>query len=910
MTPHTRLHLVKSDKEPLAPYRSMRNFGVTAEPRGSENGRSARTGRAMPFVVQKHAATRLHYDFRLGWNGVLKSWAITKGPSLFPGDKRLAVQVEDHPLDYGDFEGTIPKGQYGGGTVMVWDKGEWRPHGDVEQGMRDGHLKFGLKGKKLHGDWALIRMNGRAAGRPDKANWLLIKEKDQYSQGSPSGSIIEEMPNSAKSGRTMEQIAAHERNGHRSASGTASKTKLQTSAAKVQRIDFAQEKKNSLAEKRMIHRLPVEGFPKFIPPQLAQITTTSPGGKDWLHELKLDGYRIQIHVRTDSKQEERTVRLFTRKGLDWAHRMPDIAGAARKLRVKAAVLDGEAVALDDRGISNFADLQSAFQEGGKKSVSYFAFDLLHLNGHNLRNIPLTERRTILESLLSDAAKDAPVQLSVTLQGDGNQIFKKACELGAEGIVSKLGTATYESGRSSAWLKRKCSLEEELVIGGFTLPSNGTAGVGALLLGYYENDKLRYAGRTGTGFTQALHRQLRAKLNSLARASSPFAEVPQEARKGAHWVKPELVAQISFSNWTRDRIVRQASFKGLREDKPAEEVVLEQPISKHEIEEREIENARSRAQRSERASAAKPSRISGGNRNGLPGGMRLEITHPDKVLDTESGLTKQALAEYYLAVADHMLPHIAGRPLSIVRCPDGNSKPCFFQKHAGSGLSKAVHTVSIPNRKSGEKEGFLTVDSAEGLVALAQMGVLEIHRWGSRNDSIETPDRIFFDLDPDVGISWKALAQTALSLQATFSRMGLKSYVQSTGGKGLHVMVPIEPALEWPKVKAFARRIAVEMERERPDLYVTTMTKAKRKDRIYLDYQRNDREATTIAPYSPRARNGTPVAMPLRWSELSAATAPLFHISDFSKWKARLRRDPWLEVNEIQQKLPAKAIPDG
>ena len=879
-------------------YWSKRNFTVTSEPAGRETSRAPKsTAASLPFVVQKHAATRLHYDFRLGWKGVLKSWAVTKGPSYFPRDKRLAVQVEDHPWDYRDFEGTIPKGQYGGGTVMVWDEGDWLPHGDVEQGLSDGHLKFELHGQKLKGNWTLIRMHGRPEknGRSDKTNWLLIKEKDEFAQEDTTPAITEEAPDSAVTGRSIEAIAsANDRVWH-SHRGNGEWQQAAKSGKSTAKAALPPESRRRPA-KFDLDRYPREQLPGYIVPQLAQQTLAPPNGSQWLHELKLDGYRIQIHLQADKKSSAKKpmVQLLTRKGLDWTARMPDIAEAALELSVESAILDGEAVVLDERGVSSFAELQAVFYEGRQKYITYFAFDLLHLNGRNLRGACLSDRKELLKSLLGCGA-DTPLRFSESIDGDGPLVYKHACSLGAEGIVSKLASAPYTSGRAGTWLKTKCRLEQEFVIGGFTLPTNGMHGVGALLLGYYDHGKLRYAGRSGTGFTEATHRTVRGKLDRLATKSSPFVDVPPAMRRGVHWVKPELVAQVAFSTWTRDNLVRQAAFKGLREDKPANEVVREsaiqyggpQPDRPEEGQHtKQFPRTRKKDSTNKDASHMK----------------QLPITHPDKVLDPESGLTKGELAEYYVAVAEHLLPHMADRPLSVVRCPNGNSKPCFFQKHVGLGLPKGVKSVAIRSRKSVETEEFLTVDSAEGLVGLAQMGVMEIHPWGSRNESLEKPDRIVFDLDPDTAIQWKALTETAQELKKKLSTFGLKSFLKSTGGKGLHVVVPIRPEQEWPEVKDFAHRLVLEMERAQPALYVTKMTKASRKNRIYLDYLRNDRGSTSVAAFSPRARPGVPVAMPLEWSELRSARAPVFRVSDFESWKKRLARDPWRELPEVDQKL--------
>lgn len=884
----------------LERYRSMRDFHITAEPQGGQ--RSARpagaghTAQALPFVVQKHAATRLHYDFRLGWCGVLKSWAVTKGPSYYPADKRLAVQVEDHPMEYGGFEGTIPKDQYGGGTVMVWDYGEWKPLGDVDRGLAEGHLKFELNGKKLHGRWALVRMHG-SRWNDSKPNWLLIKDRDEFAREAGDPGVTDEEPSSALTHRSMEQIAANADSVWDSNHGF-------ESGADAPANEEEQSAKPPEQDSRVLRSAPRERYPGFIEPQLAQQTLRAPDGNDWIHELKLDGYRIQIHVRASVKNGERKATLYTRKGLDWTSRMPEIAAAAAQLPVETAIIDGEVVALDAKGIANFADLQAVFQEGRTKHLTYFGFDLLHLDGHNLRGLPLLDRKQLLAGVLANVGTRSPLHFSEHFQARGPEVFEKACALGAEGIVSKLSSAVYESGRGHGWLKIKCIQEQELVIGGFTPPSKGGHGIGALLLGYYRDRKLMYAGRTGTGFTEKTHRLLRMQLDRLVQKSPPFAEIPSEARKDAHWVKPELVAQIAFTTWTRDNLVRQAAFKGLRNDKPAHEVVREMPALL-EVAGRETKNART-GKRGRIAEQDARSSARAGNNEGQKM-IELAITHPEKVLDTESGMTKQALAEYYLEVAERMLPHVADRPLSVVRCPDGSHKSCFYQKHVGQGLPKGVNSQPVPNRKSAEVEHYLTIDSAEGLVGLAQMGVLEIHPWGSRNESLDQPDRIVFDLDPDAVIPWETLAASAQELRDRLKKLGLESFLKSTGGKGLHVVVPIVPELEWGPVKEFAHAVVLAMEAENPELYITKMTKAARTKKIYLDYLRNDRGSTSIAPFSPRARRGAPVAMTRDWQELQAQERPEFHVSDFSQWSSRLKRDPWKAMATKRQRLTPEML---
>ena len=941
--------------EELDRYRSMRDFGVTAEPMGeaavsrtaasrTASGATAsgaivsraravgaaEASRGLRFVIQKHAATRLHYDFRLEWNGVLKSWAVTNGPSFYPGDKRLAVRVEDHPLEYGGFEGIIPKGQYGGGAVMVWDRGTWLPHGDAEEGLESGHLTFELHGQKLKGSWALIRMRPRPQNK-GKANWLLIKEHDpeEYAEGDTP--ITESAPESALTGRDMDEIAGDQDRVWNSKDDPAADpvaTKPPRTAAAVRGAKApAKEIQERAEEVREPSRViqapgsaPREAFPRFISPQLASQVKSPPAGAGWAHELKLDGYRIQAHIRHGRSA------LLTRNGLDWTHRMKDIAARVARLPVQDAVLDGEVVVLAPDGGTSFADLQAAFQDGSGRQLTYFVFDVLHLNGRNLRNEPLSLRKELLRDVISPAAEDEALRYSEHLSVDGGKMFREACRMGAEGIVSKLLSSKYHGGRSCSWLKVKCIRQQEFVVGGFTLPSDGSGGIGALLLGYYEGGKLVYAGRTGTGFSQASGAKLRRQLESMQRSSAPYDSIPSSARRGAIWAKPQLVAEVAFATWTADNLVRQAVFKGLREDKSATEVEREAAMTLKQAEEDdlsalvddpfvdaplandlpEMTDASARAaEKGTTRGSRQPSHLSfrEGSTGNSPARYQVRLTHPDKQIDAASKLTKQQLADYYSAVADAMLPHIADRPLSIVRCPQGSTGPCFFQKHLVEGLPPGIDGVMIQSRKGGEPEEYITLSTGEALVGLAQLGVLEIHPWGSTNSDLERPDRMIFDLDPDPSLLWATLAGAALEVRERLKKLGLASFVKSTGGKGLHVVAPIEPHHEWPAAKAFAKSVAQAMAADNPQLYLMTMTKAARKGRIYVDYLRNERGATAIAPYSPRARAGVPVAIPLAWKEMEAAERPVFAVTDFPSWEARLKRDPWAQMLSTWQTLP-------
>lgn len=858
----------------------MRDFHVTQEPSGHKV-RGSKNGAELPFVIQKHAATRLHYDFRLGWNGVLKSWAVTKGPSYYPGDKRLAVEVEDHPMEYGGFEGIIPKGQYGGGAVMLWDRGTWEPHVDVNEGLRKGSLKFEMHGEKMRGNWALVRMHPRPGDRSDKPNWLLIKEHDKFERGLDDKPITEEKPKSVLTRRDLDAIARAEDRvwqSNRAEDRTAS-TNGHRKPAQAKKRDWSKE----------LRGVPKEPLPKFISPQLASIAKTPPGGDRWLHEIKLDGYRIQ--VRVDKKK--RSVQLLTRNALDWTYRMKAVADAALELPVESVLIDGEVVVLDAEGISTFAELQAAFQEGAKAKLVYFAFDLLHLDGHNLRELPLVERKRILEQVLA-GADPATVRLSEHIEGDGNHIFTKACELGTEGIISKRAEDKYATGRGGSWLKIKCYREQELAIGGYTLPTNGTHGIGALLLGYYRDGKLIYAGKTGTGFTQKTHRLMRDKLDKLRTAKTPFAQIPRDAIRDAIWVKPELVAQVNFTTWTADNLVRQASFKGLREDKPSKSVVREEVQNETEA---------SAGKKVRHASAAKKAAPAAkrASKTAMEEELPVKLTHPDKIIDAATGTTKQQLARYYFEVAGAMLPHVADRPLTLVRCVEGSGKPCFYQKHRKETMP-GLDQIDVLNRKTGEREPYITLSTPKALVQLAQIGVLEVHPWGSHNETMEQPDRIIIDLDPDPSIEWATIVESAKEVRKRLQKLGLKTFVKTTGGKGLHVVAPIRPEHEWLEVKQFTHEFVLSMERDFPARFLTKMSKAARVGRIFLDYLRNDRGATAVAPYSPRARAGLPVAMPLSWSELDHDSPPRFSVSDIQVWRKRLARDPWKEMLKLDQRL--------
>jgi bifunctional non-homologous end joining protein LigD len=898
--------------EQLARYRSMRDFKVTAEPSGAAKPSATSSAKGFPFVIQKHAASHLHYDFRLGWNGVLKSWAVAKGPSLYTGDRRLAVQVEDHPMEYGGFEGIIPKGQYGGGTVMVWDQGTWHPqpgYEDVTKALRDGSLKFILEGTKLHGKWTLIRMAPRKSGSSrwgssDKPNWLLIKEHDDFEHPESATPITDTEPNSAITGRTMDQIA--EQGDHVwNSKDTAGAGRAwyrndgdSSPPAVGEKFNIRPRRPAKSSARTSANNLPAEPQPAFIPPQLAIESDAPPDGVSWLHEIKLDGYRIQ------ARKSGSRVQLLTRKGLDWTHRMRAVADAVAALPADKLTLDGEVVVLDDRGISSFAALQASFNEGERHPLTYFIFDLLHHDGHNTRELKVRARKELLASILPKR-DDGTLRFSDHIEGSGPAIFREACKLETEGIISKCD-APYRSGRSSDWLKSKCRLEQEFVIGGYSDSTEGPNRFGSLLLGVYDHGKLIYAGRTGTGFSQKLKRDLYIKLHKLGTTTMPFTKRPADARRDVHWVEPKLVAQVRFANWTADNLVRQAAFLGLREDKPPTEVTREMPTTKPA---KRAAKSSSVSTRSSQPQARSSSPKSTPTKPGLPSNLRL--THPDKILDPGSHLTKRQLADYYLAIAERMLPHIVNRPLSLVRCPEGAGKPCFFQKHVNHTLPPGITGVDVPDKKTGVPEPYITITSAnakpETLAGLAQMGVLEVHPWGSTNDDLEHPDRLIFDLDPDESLPWPTLCSAAADVRKRLKRAGLESFLKTTGGKGLHIVAPITPKHDWSTVKEAAHNLVLAMERSNPALYLTKMTKSARTGKIYLDYLRNERGATAVAPFSPRARIGCTVSLPLPWTALKLPERPVFRVADFDSWRDRLRSDPWKPLLTLRQSLDPEAL---
>lgn len=801
----------------LKEYHAKRDFTMTQEPSGKRVSGDA--SRAYRFVVQKHDATRLHYDFRVELDGVFKSWAITKGPSDNPEDKRLAVRVEDHPLDYGGFEGTIPEGEYGGGTVMLWDEGTWEPIGDPHQGLRDGDLKMVLKGQRMKGEWVLVHMKGRDSKRksgPPRENWLLIKHKDKYARDSET--LVGRFTKSVSTGRDFEGIAKGLK--PRKAAGTA--------VSAVWHSDPGKAVDNPLPE--TAKSTGKAYLPDFRPPQLATLVTEIPEGGDWLFEMKYDGYRCLASIAGSQ------VRLFTRTGKDWTEQFAAIVPPLARLTKGSALIDGELCAFDAKGRTDFSALKDHLSSGGP--LTYFAFDLLERDGKDLSKLPLSERKAQLETLLGKIEASSLVQFSSHVTGNGRKVFDRLCREGHEGIVAKEADAPYRSERTRSWLKVKCVQRQEFVIGGWS-PSTRKKSFASLLLGTREDDKLVYRGRVGTGFSQGDAEALQRRLDSRSRKTNPFANVPKALTRSAHWVAPELVAEIGYAEFTPDGVLRHPSFLGLREDKLAGDVAMEQP-----------------------ALGAGPSTALDAQAGVVAAETAgIKLTSPDRVVYPGQGVTKADLVAYYAAVAERMLPYIEKRPLSLLRCPQGRAKYCFFQKHDTGGFPDAMKSLLI-TEKDGSREDYFYIEDLAGLIAGTQMNVLEWHLWGARNENIEKPERIIFDIDPDEGLGFAEVRAAAVDIRNELDGWGLQSYPMATGGKGIHVIAPLRPKTEWPEVKAFCKTFAQRLADREPDRFIATMSKAKRKGKLFIDYLRNERGSTAIAPWSSRSRQGAPVAVPL------------------------------------------------
>ena len=867
-------------------YKKKRDFKITKEPEGKED-KSRTLNR---FVIQKHDASHLHYDFRLEIDGVLKSWAVPKGPSLDPKVKRLAMEVEDHPLEYRAFEGKIPEHQYGAGTVIVWDNGNFVPVGDPSAGWKKGRLEFDLKGKKLAGRWNLVRTHGMGS----KNSWLLMKKSDDYSRPESKFNVTEEEPASVKSGRTIEELEAKKNvavwNSNRGDSkrNTAYLPAKPTKKATKPPTAKVASKKKARALK----------FPEFIEPQLAQLADHPPEGADWIHEIKFDGYRTLTRIQNGD------IQLLSRNGLDWTKKYGSIVEDLKALGLENAWMDGEVVALGKNNASSFSELQRALKDGDDERLYYYIFDLLILDDEDLRAMPLGERKAQLKMVLASHPKLKHLVFSDHIEGGGSAVLRTSCQHHLEGVVSKMVSAPYLAGRGTGWVKSKCSRRQEVVIGGYTDPQGSRAGFGSLLVGARNaKGQFQYVGRVGTGFSGEVLKDVYARLKKLAITQSPF-EAGEPVGKKNHWVKPTLVAEVDFPEWTEKMILRHPSFQGLREDKRAKDVVIEMPADETEIKRelksvRAVSGLRPRSSHKAVATASKKEKAKVAAENDSILGVTL--SHPDKVLFPDLKLTKRDVAHYYESIAGLLMPYIENRPLTLVRCPDGVAKACFFQKHANEKMpSLGLKIVNVSEKES--DRNYYIVEKSSGLVSLVQMGCFEFHSWQTSYPDTAHADQIIFDLDPDAGLKWRDVVTCAVRLREMLEEMNLKSFIKLSGGKGVHIQVPLNQIYDWDEVKSFSKIVAEAMEQRYPKQVVSVAGKAKRTGKIFIDYLRNGVGATAVLPYCVRARAGAGVAMPIDWRDLSRLKPDQYTLVNAIDHISQRKIDPWKAYFKTRQNI--------
>jgi len=954
----------------LETYQRMRRFNQTPEPSGQAAAKARRTSQkarasALAFVIQEHDARRLHYDFRLELDGTLKSWAVPKGPSLDPSVKRLAVHVEDHPIDYGSFEGDIPEGNYGAGSVIVWDRGTWEPQsGSIDEARETyakGKLKFVLHGEKLRGGWTLVRSNMR--GNSDKEQWLVIKERDDEARNEADYDVLLKQPGSVMSdslGARTKSGEVRERTERKSAAKASRTTKGAPSpkrpAVKDQGKSPERPRPDIVANRsaeslRTLGRNPAiqdavrARLPATIKPQLATLVDTAPSSDEWSYEIKFDGYRILVRIDRHAASKAKSTQIFTRNGHDWTSKFSRQVKALGQLDVDSVWLDGEAVVLDDNDLPSFQKLQNAFDANRPQDIAVYFFDIPYLNGYDLRGVPLVQRRAILKALLEPVDDDA-LRFSDDFEFSVDDLLKSACDMALEGIIGKRRDSVYTSGRSSAWIKLKCRRRQEFVIGGYSEPSGSRGQFGALLLGVHDTDgKLQYAGRVGSGFDASTLRDIKKQLDAREIKKMPFASAPKErSRTPVHWVKPELVAECNFAEWTSERIVRQASFVSLRDDKPAREIVKEVPKSTKEVvlddqNDDDKKPARKTAAKgavkatnaakaaTKKTSAkttdaakpngkSKPASVKTATKTAAkpaakkatrsPAGTELvagvKISHPDRVIDPSTGTRKLDLALYYEAVAPWMLPHLKDRPVSLVRAPEDIGGELFFQKHS--------EKLTIPNVKQhpGIDPGhpaLITIENVGALVGAAQMGTIEMHTWNALAAKLEKPDRMVFDLDPGEGLGWDRMQEAARLTRELLEELGLESFCKTSGGKGLHVVVPLTPQAGWDEVKGFSQAVAQHMASTLPKYFSAKMGKQNRQDKIFVDYLRNNRGSSTVAAFSLRARPGMGASVPIDWDELDATTSgDQWNIGNLHERLDALKTDPWSQYAKTRQRITA------
>jgi len=828
----------------LEEYNRKRDFSATPEPGGAATRKRGKQT-ALQYCIQKHDATRLHYDFRLELNGALKSWAVPKGPSLDPKARRLAVHVEDHPLEYATFEGSIPKGHYGAGEVIVWDRGVWIPQGDPDEGYRKGKLKFVLEGEKLAGSWNLVRtrMDG------DKEQWFLIKGNDEAARPESEYDIVREEPDSVLSERT---VIPRQRGKAKKPDADSAKAPERRSRKQVPAVTLSCARPAPL--------------PESFKPQLATLVESVPEG-DWRYEIKFDGYRIMARI------EGRKVQLFTRNGHDWTAKMPQQAKALAALGLESAWLDGEVVVVNEDGTPDFQALQNAFEAGRSGSIVYYLFDLPYLNGMDLREVPLEERRAALLRLL-DAGTSDLLRFSQDFTEQPDSILESACQMKLEGLIGKRAGSSYVSRRSSSWIKIKCKNRQEFVIVGFTDPKGTRSGFGALLLGLHdEKGELRYAGKVGTGFNQATLKSLHAKLKPLVVDRCPLTKAPPAAEvRGAHWLKPELICEVAYAEITHQGVVRHSVFHGLRADKPAEAITQERP-------------------------AKTPKKFPKGD-------STIRISNPERVIDKSIGATKMELARFYADIAPWALPHLRQRPIALVRAPEGIEGELFFQKHAEK-LS-IPHITQLDPALYPDHAALMTIDSVEALIGAAQMGTIELHTWNALAPVLDHPDRFVLDLDPDPALPWKRMVEATQLTQTLLDEIGLKSFLKTSGGKGLHIVVTLRPIHEWSEVKGFSQAIARYLAKLLPQHFSAVSGPKNRIGRIFIDYLRNSQGASTVAAYSARARAGLAVSVPIHRDELAELKgADVWNIRNLlSRLEEQGDDDPWAGINQTGQEITA------
>lgn len=884
---------------PDSEYNRKRNFNITPEPPEEEAPRRKPKAHALRFVVQKHEARGLHYDFRLELEGTLKSWAVPKGPSLDPQDKRMAIQTEDHPLAYADFEGTIPKGEYGGGDMIIWDHGIWKPHGDASEIYTSGKLKFTLVGEKLSGDWTLIK--NRYGGKQN--SWLLIKERDEVARPSSEYDILLDRPESAISG---ELLPIDKQQGSKTKTSstknktidpdvkaTVKKTLKKTSAKAIDAAVKAKTAANKVTTEIKRKSGPI---PETFSPQLATLVNKPPEG-DWLYEIKFDGYRILARVKKSK------VSLFTRNGHDWTERMPIQTKAIEALKLKDSWLDGEVVVLNENGLPSFQALQNAFDVGSSQDIIFYLFDAPYLNGVDLREAPLEERREQLEKLLTN--DNGPLRYSAIFDADHKSIVQSACALSLEGVIGKRAGSTYVSRRSNDWIKLKCRLRQEFVIVGYTEPQGSRSGFGAILVGVHKDigDKeLLYAGRVGTGFNDEKLRDLYKKMFSLKRDIPPVStKLTSEQKRGAHWIEPKLICEVEFAEWTGEGVLRQAAFISLRTDKPAKDIIRERAKSPNDATKKSLKVKANTT--SKTAKKALPtSKLS----NGKVIVSSVGISHPERVLDIESGGTKLELAQFYESISEFILPHLSHRPVSLLRAPDGIGGEQFFQKHSEN--MAIPHIIQLDKALDPTHGRLMEISSVDALVGCVQMNTIELHTWGATTLGIETPDRFILDLDPDPALPWRSVIEATQLTLSLLDELKLHAFIKTTGGKGMHIIVPLTPDADWDYVKSFSKAVAEFMAKQIPERFVAKMGPKNRIGKIFIDYLRNTRGASTVCAYSVRARPGLAVSVPISRDELQKiGHSDQWNIKNLHERLDKLKGNPWGDYSGAKYKRNQKIL---